>query len=415
MKVNQDMSILFMIIRTKMYEGKAPVWARLTVNGKRSQFSLGKKIEPEKWDVHAGIIKGNSEDAKTFNNYLNQVRGDLQKHYNVLASCNEYVSSEMVRNAYMGIEEKSKTICEAFDYHNLKFKEKAATGSLSFKTLKRFEITKGKVIEFLKEKHNVSDKPLPEIKLRFITEFEHFLTTKQGLQSNTAMKYIKNIKKIMNVAVANEWLPSNPLLSFKCTYQNPEREILSQEELDAMYQKPMLIKRLAEVRDVYIFCCYTGYAFSDVASFTSQEVCIGLDGEKWIQTKRIKTDSQENVMLLPVALEIIEKYKTHPYCIANDKLLPVISNQKFNAYLSEIAELCGIKKHLTSHTARHTFATTVTLSNDVPIESVSAMLGHNSIRTTQIYAKIVQKKLSNDMKALRERMNKSSAKSKTAG
>jgi len=414
MKVNQNLSILFWINKTKMSDGQAPIWARLTINGKRSQFSLGKKVELEKWNSEAGAIRGNSEEVKTFNNNLNQVRGNLQRHYNIIASCNDYVSSEMVRNAYFGIEEKAKTICEAFDYHNQKFKEKAAIGSVSFNTLNRFEITKGKVIEFMQKKFNVSDKPLLEIKLAFITAFEHFLTTERKLQSNTAMKYVKNIKKIMNVADANEWISSNPLLNFKCTYQNPEREILTQEELDAMYQKPMHVKRLEEVRDVYVFCCYTGYAFSDVKSFTSQEVCIGLDGEKWIQTKRIKTDSQENVMLLPVALEIIEKYKTHPYCVANDKLLPVISNQRFNAYLQEIADLCGIKKHLTSHTARHTFATTVTLANDVPIESVSAMLGHNSIRTTQIYAKIVQKKLSNDMKALRERINQNSAKAKTA-
>ncbi|MBI2271449.1 MAG: site-specific integrase, partial [Bacteroidetes bacterium] len=290
-------------------------------------------------------------------------------------------------------------------YHNQKFLEKAKAGIFSIKTHQRFEITKNKVLDFMKEVYKVSDMPLEKVKFAFATELEHFLTVNKGIQPNTAMKYIKNIKKIMNMAVNLEWIPTNPLNGFKCTYVNPDREILTPIELDLMYQKEFISKRLEDVRDVYVFCCYTGYAYAEVEKLKIDDVCIGIDGERWIRTNRNKTDGKENIMLLPIALQIIEKHKQHPLCKAKNKLLPVITNQKFNEYLAEIATLYGIKKHLTSHTARHTFATSVTLTNGVPIETVSEMLGHKDIRTTQIYAKIVQQKLSTDMKALREKLH----------
>jgi site-specific recombinase XerD len=183
-----------------------------------------------------------------------------------------------------------------------------------------------------------------------------------------------------------------------------EREILNEEEIALLLNKTFPSKRLDEARDIFVFSCYTGYAYSEVNALTPDHLGIGLDGEKWIFTKRTKTDNRSNVLLLPIALHLIEKYKSHPVCIRNSKLFPVKSNQKYNDYLKEIGAQCGIKKELTTHIARHTFATTVTLSNGVPIESVSSMLGHKSMRTTQVYAKIVQKKLSNDMKSLREKL-----------
>lgn len=405
MKLNQDLSILFWLYRAKKSaDGKIPIYVRITIDCRRAQFSLGRKIEAEQWNGDVGLMVGKSEEAKTINSYIAKTRGDIERHYNILLSNNEQVSAEMVLNSYMGIKEETRSILQAFEYHNQRFLEKAKTGIFSMKTHIRFEMTKRKVIDFMKTVYKVSDLPLAKIKYPFATDFEHFLTVKKGLQSNTAMKQIKNIKKVMNMAVNLEWITSNPLNGFKCTYVNPEREILTPLELNELYQKEITSKRLEAVRDIYVFCCYTGYAYAEVEKLSPDDVCIGIDGERWIRTMRQKTDGKENIMLLPIALDIIEKYKHHSLCKARNRLLPVISNEKFNIYLREVAGLCGIKKHITSHTARHTFATSVTLTNGVPIETVSEMLGHKDIRTTQVYAKIVQQKLSIDMKALREKL-----------
>lgn len=202
------------------------------------------------------------------------------------------------------------------------------------------------------------------------------------------------------MAIANEWLKTNPFSNFKCSTKKVIREILTQTEIDKIAQKNLDIERLDEVRDIFLFCCYTGYAFVDVEALTVDDVVIGIDGVKWIHTHRKKTGTQSNVPLLMPALQIIEKYKNHPCQEIQQKLLPVKSNQKMNAYLKEIAALCNINKPLTMHIARHTFATTITLSNNVPIETVSKLLGHTKLATTQIYAQVLDTKISKDMLAL---------------
>ena len=206
------------------------------------------------------------------------------------------------------------------------------------------------------------------------------------------------------MSVCLDWIPSNPFNNFRCSYTSPERQVLTQDELNLIMKKDIDIERLNEVRDVFIFCCYTGFAYSDVYKFERDALTIGIDGEYWLSTNRQKTGARESVPLLPIALEIIQKYRDNEYCVEHNKLLPVNSNQRYNAYLKEIADICGIKKKITTHIARHTFATTVTLANGVPIETVSSMLGHNSIRTTQIYAKVVEKKVSEDMQLLKAKL-----------
>ena len=288
--------------------------------------------------------------------------------------------------------------------HNRRFAEKVKAGNKSSQTLKRLEITKQKIISFLKYRYKRSDIALKDIKFSLAPDLEHFFTTVQMISGNTAMKYIKILKQVIKMSVENGWLASNPLSGFKCTYEEPERDRLTMEELMIIYNKDLDLERLIEVRDIYLFCCFTGFAYLDVHDLTAENIIIGIDGEKWISKNRTKTKSPERVPLLPIALDIIEKYKNNRYCVLHHKLLPVNSNQRFNSYLKELACICGINKHLTTHTARHTFATTVTLENDVPLETVSQMLGHRSIRTTQIYAKITQKKISNNMNELKRKL-----------
>ncbi|OIQ63991.1 tyrosine recombinase XerD [mine drainage metagenome] len=305
----------------------------------------------------------------------------------------------------MGFKPKGKNVVETFDYYLKRFKEKINAGKRNTSTLTRLTISKAKFSKYIKNEFHLSDIPLTQLKLANASAYCHFLETKEKLSTNTAMKHVKNLKHVIRFAIEHGWLESDPLMAFKCTYQDPDRERLTMEELNTIYEKEISISRVAEVRDVFIFSCYTGFAFIDAFDLTRDNLIIGIDGEKWLSKSRNKTETPETLPLLPIALEIVEKYKNHPYCVANNKLLPVNSNQRYNAYLKEIADLCEIKKNLTTHTARHTFATTVTLENDVPIETVSQMLGHKSLRTTQIYAKITQKKMSNNMKDLKLKLS----------
>jgi site-specific recombinase XerD len=402
MKVNQNLCVLFWLRKSKADEnGHSPVYVRLTIEGSRNEFSLGKKIHPDRWIAKIGLMKGNSEEAKTFNNYLATVRGDLQKHYNLLITQNNHVTSEMVRNAFCGIKEEQKSLLEAIDYHNLKFGEKVKQGILSEDTLQKYETMRDKVVEFIKYQYKVSNYPLNSLKLQFLTNFEHFLLVHQKLHINTTAKYIKNLKKVVRMATGMEWLLSNPFEVFKCKHVSTDREVLTQEDLGKLYHKEITIERLAKVRDIFLFCCYTGFAYKEVKTLPYDAIQKGIDGEQWLSINRSKSGTLESVMLLPLALEIINRYRDYKPCQIKNTLLPVNSNQNYNAYLKELADICGIKIELTTHIARHTFATTVTLANGVPIETVSALLGHKDIKTTQIYAKVAKIKVSSDMKALR--------------
>ena len=236
-----------------------------------------------------------------------------------------------------------------------------------------------------------------------MTEYEFFLRSVRKCANNTAVKYIKNFKKIIKLCISNAWLDKDPFVNYKAKIREVKREFLSQEEIQAIYEKVFVTERLNQVKDIFVFACFTGLAYIDVKQLTLSNISIGIDGGKWIFTHRQKTETASRILLLPIPTELVQKYADHPQCINENKLLPVLSNQKMNSYLKEIADVCGIQKDLTFHIARHTFATTVTLTNGVPIETVSKMLGHTNIKTTQHYAKILDKKVSDDMQVLRDK------------
>ncbi|HXB42711.1 MAG TPA: site-specific integrase, partial [Puia sp.] len=238
----------------------------------------------------------------------------------------------------------------------------------------------------------------------FITEYEFWLKSARNCSHNTTMKYLANFKKVVLICVKNGWLQRDPFFGYKMTKKPVIREFLSEPELKLMAEK-QFGKRLQQVRDIFLFCCYSGLAYADVYKLKRSEIRIGIDGKKWIFTSRKKTETLSRIPLLPVSLAILEKYADHAECIITDRLLPVLTNQKMNSYLKEIADVCGITKELTFHIARHTFATTVTLNNGVPIETVSKMLGHTNLKTTQHYAKLLDTRVSEDMKCLSEKLD----------
>ena len=236
-------------------------------------------------------------------------------------------------------------------------------------------------------------------------EYEFYLRSVRKCANNTAVKYIKNFHKIINICLANGWLTKDPFANYKSKVKEVIREYLTEREIQDLMEKELVSDRLELVRDIFIFSCFTGLAYIDVKQLSKDNIVLGIDGDKWINKNRQKTDTSSRIPILPTAQFIIDKYANHPVCVNEDKLLPIFSNQKMNAYLKEIATVCGINKELTFHIARHTFATTVTLSSGVPIETVSKMLGHTNLKTTQHYAKILDKKISEDMKILKDKFS----------
>lgn len=401
---NKGLSILFWLNKQRAKDGKPAMYLRFTLDYNRVELATHLYLDPTLWNARAQLAKANTEEGAEINRKLSVIKANLNRHYARLLALEVPVTAEILKNAYLGINEQQKTLKELLEFYELRFTEKVRTGRKAVNTLKSVRTTRDKVLAFVKHRFRVSDIPLAAIKSSFAHDLEHFLTTRQRVSSNTCMKYIKIFKRMIKLAVDQEWIPTNPLTGFACHYEEPQRERLTMEEVMALYKKDLHIDRLSEVRDVFIFCCFTGFAYQDVAGLTPSHQELGIDGERWIVKDRVKTNNPERIPLLPIALEIVERYKDHPYCVNTGRLLPVNSNQRYNGYLKEIAVLCGINKHLTTHTARHTFATTITLENDVPIETVSQMLGHKSIKTTQIYAKITQRKVSNNMKDLKKKL-----------
>ena len=393
-------------------EGKVPVYMRITLNGKRSELSIQHKVEIEHWNTGAGKAKGNTQEAKNLNRLMDIIKNKVYTHYRELVEKNKVISAKSLKNAYLGIEERNITLIEIFRNHNEQVRELVGQ-EYAFNTLKRYQTAFRHIKKFLKYQYNLDDISLKLINHEFITGFEFYLKSKRGCNHNSTTKYIKNFKKIIRIGLANNWIDKDPFLNYKVRLKEVEREFLSEEEVHRMLNKRLHILRLEQVRDIFIFCCYTGLSYADVKKMTKNDLVKGIDGEVWIKMNRTKTGTQTSIPLLPTALMILLKYKDSEELIIKDVLLPVLSNQKMNAYLKEIAVLCEISKNLTFHLARHTFATTITLTNGVPIESVSKMLGHKSLKTTQHYAKILDRKVSDDMSILRSKLN-SSLKAKNA-
>lgn len=380
---------------------KVPIYLRLTVNGQRSELSVSRKVDLQKWCARTGKMKGTNLEANELNQYLDTVRSRINRIHRQLVEDNKTFTSSDVKNLYLGKGEKLKMLLELFDEHNQQM-EKLIGIEFAMGTYKRYHTTRSHVAEFIKTELKKSDIPIRDVNLKFIKGFEYFLKTAKECNHNSALKYINNFKKIIRMAVAHEWISKDPFYNYKVQFKTVEREFLSKEELQALVDKNIKGKRLNIVRDMFVFCCYTGLSYIDVQKLHPDNIVKHIDGSLWIKSKRSKTKSRLGIPLLPTALAILEKYQDHPKVINGDCVLPVLSNQKSNAYLKEIADLCGIKKNLTTHLARHTFATTVTLSNGVPIETVGQMLGHKNLRTTQHYAKIIDRKVSDDMAALKE-------------
>ena len=402
--MNNLLSILFYPKKTTSDKNSdAVIYVRLTYNGKRVDFTTSRKTDLKKWNTQSNNAKGSSDESISINRHLDSIKAKLYNIYDRLIRDNKTISSKIIKDIYFGKGEEERMLMEIFQDHNDQMKKLIGKGYTKG-TMQRYDACKNHIENYLLFDYKKKDIPVQEVDHKFITGFDHYLKSQKDCAHNTALKYIVNFKKIIRIAYANQWIDRDPFFHWKGTWKSSEREYLTDMELQKMAEVEFDIPRLDLVRDIFLFCCYTGLAFADVKKLSENDIVIGMNGKKWIKTKRQKTNSMSSIPILEVPEAILEKYSDHPQVQSGKVVLPVLTNQKSNAYLKEIADVCGIKKILTTHLARHTVATTVTLSKGVPIESVGKMLGHKSLKTTQIYAKVLDEKVGRDMEALEEKM-----------
>ncbi|SFS83591.1 Site-specific recombinase XerD [Zhouia amylolytica] len=406
MKTSQTFSILFWVNASRAIDGQAKLYARVTVNGKRANFSLKRHIKLSLWDPKRSKLKGNSAYARSVNKYLDQTHMEIFQAYEELRKETDVITADAIRRKYLKEDQQYKSLEELFAYHN-----KISERQLQKATLRHYKTTQRYLREFIYENKGLKNVALDQVDYKFLIGFEHFLRNyiptdhQKPIGNNTVMRHMTRLKKMTNLAIRIEWLMKDPFLNYKTKYQKSERTYLNAGELKIIEEKSLSIGRLEYVRDLFVFSCYSGLSYIDIMHLKQEHLQMGFDGNIWIVSKRQKSGTTSKVPLLEKAKAIVLKYGEDPRARHEGRLFHKISNQKLNAYLKELAILCEINKTLTFHMARHTFATTVTLSNGVPIETVSKMLGHTKLATTQIYARVLDKKISEDMNSLALKLN----------
>jgi len=402
--LQKNFNLLFYLKRPKKpSKGPVPVYLRITVNGVRKEIATGRSCEPDRWNPNAGRASGNKEEIRSLNAFLDTLQLNVHEARRKAVEEGKVITSALLKGMLTGEYEKPKMLLEVFKYHN---EQALALVNKEFApaTIKQFKTSLEHMKAFIQMKHNASDIDIKRLDFEFVTEYSFWLKSVKECGHNSTLKYISQFRKIVNICIRNGWLSKDPFLGFSMSRVEVEKTALTPTELEAISKKIFCTDRLNQVKDIFLFSCYTGLAYADIQKLKRTEIATGIDGEQWIFTSRQKTDTGSRIPLLPMTLDILAKYKEHPQCINQDRVLPVPSNQKMNAYLKEIADLCGITKKLTFHIARHTFATTVTMCNGVPIESISKMLGHKNLKTTQHYAKILDMKVSADMTVLKQKL-----------
>jgi site-specific recombinase XerD len=379
----------------KKANGEIPIYIRFTMSGKRVELSTGIYVNPENWDDVGQQVKGRTEKIKIINNHLDSFHSEILDYYNQLKSTGQEFNVATIKKKLLKTDD-SKGVLYVFDYYLDSIYSKLTKGYAQ-NTYRNYKTSRKRVGEFIKSEFKKGDFPLEGIDYKFLDSFDVFLKQKFKVNQNTAWNFHKHFRCVLNVAVSMDYISKNPYEKYKVKLEETHREFLTIEELTRIEEKAIKIERLDAVRDIFVFACYTGLSYSDISKLNNSHIRIGADQNEWIVIDRTKTKSRCRIPILPKAKSILAKYKTFPENLSKELLLPVLSNQKMNSYLKELGDICNINKTITMHTARHTFATSITLGNGVPIETVSKILGHSSLKTTQIYARILDKKISEDM------------------
>lgn len=404
MKKQETFSIRFFARKSRgAKENQSPISVRVTVNSSRVEISLGKNVPDGIWHEKLQKCKGQTKEARQINEFLELTTFKINEIRHRLIIEGKETSADLIKTRYKGLPDPGEihkpTILQLYETHNNKLKELIDI-DIAPATYKRHGTSKSHVATFIKYQYGQDDLELDRIDFKFLSDYEHYFKTIRKCNHNSTMKYIKNLGKVIRLGLAEGYMTRNPFDKFKLTYKTVRRDILTIEEVDKLVKLKIPEERLDRVRDLYIFCIYTGLAFVDVTNLRMEHLVKTSEGTTWIKNSRYKTSVSFLIPLLAIPQRLVKKYDNFNKRSINGSVMPTLSNQKYNSYLKELSIRSKITKNLTSHLARHTFATTITLNEGVPLEVVSKMLGHSDTKTTQIYAKIQEKAIMNGMKSL---------------
>lgn len=400
--------VLFFLKKTKLLKnGEASVCMRITVNGTRVENNIRKSIDPALWSQAKETARGKSRRACDLNTYIEEARIKLYQIFCELEQQNRPVTAHLLQELFFGQEkpEEVRTLLGTMQEHNDQCRALVGT-DYALITVRRYESCRRYLAELIRQRYGKEDLPLAEVNGELVRAFAFYLKTEKGCQQNTVVRYMKCLKKITNLARANDWMAKDPFLGIRFHEKEVVREFLTMDELQTIYRKEFPLERLTLVRDVFIFAAFTGLAFIDVQQLAPEHIVRDNNGNLWIRKPRQKTKNMCNIPLLDIPQEILRKYADHPTCRKRGILLPVPCNQKMNSYLKEIADICMIRKNLTTHCARHSYATSVCLANGVSLENVAKMLGHSNIKMTQHYARVLDSSILRDMMQVERAISK---------
>lgn len=401
--------VLFFLKKTKLLKnGEASVCMRITVNGTRVENNIRKSIDPALWSQAKETARGKSRRACDLNTYIEEARIKLYQIFCELEQQNRPVTAHLLQEFFFGQEkpEEVRTLLGTMQEHNDQCRALVGT-DYALITVRRYESCRRYLAELIRQRYGKEDLPLAEVNGELVRAFAFYLKTEKGCQQNTVIRYMKCLKKITNLARANDWMAKDPFLGIRFHEKEVVREFLTMDELQTIYRKEFPLERLTLVRDVFIFAAFTGLAFIDVQQLAPEHIVRDNNGNLWIRKPRQKTKNMCNIPLLDIPQEILRKYANHPTCRKKGVLLPVPCNQKMNSYLKEIADICMIRKNLTTHCARHSYATSVCLANGVSLENVAKMLGHSNIKMTQHYARVLDSSILRDMNQVQAALSSS--------
>ncbi|OUO23063.1 recombinase [Alistipes sp. An31A] len=400
--------VLFFLKKTRLLKnGEASVCMRITVNGTRVENNIRKSIDPALWSQAKETARGKSRRACDLNTYIEEARIKLYQIFCELEQQNRPVTAHLLQELFFGQEKPKevRTLLGTMQEHNDQCRALVGT-DYALITVRRYESCRRYLAELIRQRYGKEDLPLAEVNGELVRAFAFYLKTEKGCQQNTVIRYMKCLKKITNLARANDWMAKDPFLGIRFHEKEVVREFLTMDELQTIYRKEFPLERLTLVRDVFIFAAFTGLAFIDVQQLAPEHIVRDNNGNIWIRKPRQKTKNMCNIPLLDIPQEILRKYADHPTCRKKGVLLPVPCNQKMNSYLKEIADICMIRKNLTTHCARHSYATSVCLANGVSLENVAKMLGHSNIKMTQHYARVLDSSILRDMMQVERAISK---------
>ena len=395
--VQSTFNLLFVVRKHRLLKnGEAPIYLRITVNGEVADITVKRSVRAEMWNQRRECSNGKQHKDYELNHYLETLKARLYQIHREFEIDGKRITAKALRDRFYGKDESSKTIGDVYREHNDKCR--ALIGiDFTKSTVEKFDTSLSHLKEYMLHRYGRDDVLLSEVNGQFVNNFDFYLKTVRKCQNNSSIKHLKNLKKVVRIALANDWMKKDPFYGIQFKHEETHVEFLTQEELEKVMNKEFEISRLALVRDVFVFCTFTGLAFIDVKNLTKEHLMKDNNGALWIRKPRQKTGNMSNIPVLSVTKRLIEQYADHPECIKKGVLMPVLSNQKLNAYLKEIADCCGITKRISSHVARYTAATVVFLANNVSIENVAKILGHSNTKMTQHYAKVLDSSIMRDM------------------